>query len=317
MLSFCNWMGPWISTPNKQDGYMGDNSLESKYYRILTGHNLDVKELDRCAERAFNLHRAYTARQMQTTDMAVLWFVIPCEWLGWKKLRAMLMKLIMPLVALGIILSTLHQSSLGGLYVMVPSKMHPLWYSSWLPVYFFVSSLYAGLSMVIFEGTLAHAGMHKYMDENHAKSFDGVSLSLARGASLVMMGYFVIKIGGLTLDNGWKYVFSGYGLLWLLEMALVIVPAFMFAVGVRERRYGMIRLAAGLSVFGVMLNRMDVSLVAYNYNLPTHLKYFPSLGEITLSLFMDCHTRMKVEKPRANDCQSCHIKRDPAEAPVW
>ena len=69
MLSFCNWMGPWISTPNKQDGYMGDNSLESKYYRILTGHNLDVKELDRCAERAFNLHRAYTARQMQTTDM--------------------------------------------------------------------------------------------------------------------------------------------------------------------------------------------------------------------------------------------------------
>ena len=69
MLSFCNWMGPWISTPNKQDGYMGDNSLESKYYRVLTGHNLDVKELDRCAERAFNLHRAYTARQMQTTDM--------------------------------------------------------------------------------------------------------------------------------------------------------------------------------------------------------------------------------------------------------
>ena len=52
---------------------MGDNSLESKYYRILTGHNLDVKELDRCAERAFNLHRAYTARQMQTTDMAFRW----------------------------------------------------------------------------------------------------------------------------------------------------------------------------------------------------------------------------------------------------
>ncbi len=69
MLSLCNWMGPWISTPNQQDGYMGDNSLESKYYRILTGHNLDTKELDRCAERAFNLHRAYTARQMQTTDM--------------------------------------------------------------------------------------------------------------------------------------------------------------------------------------------------------------------------------------------------------
>ncbi len=92
--------------------------------------------------------------------MAVLWFVIPCEWLGWNKLRSMLLKIVMPLVALGIILSTLHQSSLGGLYVMVPSKMHPLWYSSWLPVYFCVSSLYAGLSLVSCEGTLAHAGMH-------------------------------------------------------------------------------------------------------------------------------------------------------------
>lgn len=198
----------------------------------------------------------------------------------------MLMKLVMPLVALGIILSTLHQSSLGGLYVMVPPRCTPSGIQPGCPCTS-LCRLYAGLSMVIFEGTLAHAGMHKYMDENHVKSFDGVSLSLARGASLLLMGYFVIKVGGPYADNGWKYVFSGYGLLWFLEMALVIVPAFMFAVGVRERRVRRIsRLAAGLSVFGVMLNRMDVSLVAYNYNLPTHLKYFPSLGEITLSLFM-------------------------------
>ena len=69
MLSFCNWMGPWIHTPNKQDNYLGDNTLESKYYRLATGHKLDWKELDRCAERAFNLHRAYTMRQMGTLNM--------------------------------------------------------------------------------------------------------------------------------------------------------------------------------------------------------------------------------------------------------
>ncbi len=69
MLSFCNWMGPWISSPLKQDNYIGDNTLESKYYRILTGHNLNVTELDRCAERAFNIHRAYTARQMKSAEL--------------------------------------------------------------------------------------------------------------------------------------------------------------------------------------------------------------------------------------------------------
>ncbi len=69
MLSFCNWMGPWISSPLKEDNYIGDNSIESKYYRTLTGHNLTCEELDRCAERAFNLHRAYTMRQMKTLEI--------------------------------------------------------------------------------------------------------------------------------------------------------------------------------------------------------------------------------------------------------
>lgn len=218
--------------------------------------------------------------------MGLLWLVIPCEWLGWKKIRAVLLKITLPLAAFGIILSTIHQSSLGGLYVIVPSKMHPLWYSAWLPVHFFVSSLYSGLAMVIFEGTLAHAGLHSCMDENHMKTFDAICLTLARGAALIMMGYVVIKITTLTFDHGWNYIFSIYGLLWTIEMFLVLIPAFMFAVGARERRFGLIRWAAGLAVFGIILNRMDVGLVAYNYNLPSHLKYFPSLGEITLSLFM-------------------------------
>ena len=69
MLSFCNWMGPWVSTPNKENDYLGDNTLESKYYNVLTGHKMDSKELDRCAEVAFNLHRAYTMRQMRALDM--------------------------------------------------------------------------------------------------------------------------------------------------------------------------------------------------------------------------------------------------------
>ena len=57
-----------------------------------------------------------------------------------------------PLTILGVVLSTMHQSSLGALFLIAPSKMHPLWYSPFMPVFFFISSMVAGLSMVIFEG---------------------------------------------------------------------------------------------------------------------------------------------------------------------
>ena len=82
------------------------------------------------------------------------------EWLGLKKIRNLVVRLTLVLTIFGVILSTLHQSSLGALYMIAPSKLHPLWYSGYLPVFFFVSSVFAGLSMVIFEGSLAHRHLH-------------------------------------------------------------------------------------------------------------------------------------------------------------
>ena len=73
------------------------------------------------------------------------------EWLGMKKIRKFVVKLTLALTIMGVILSTMHQSSLGALYTIAPSKLHPLWYSAYLPVYFFISSIFAGMSMVIFE----------------------------------------------------------------------------------------------------------------------------------------------------------------------
>ena len=72
------------------------------------------------------------------------------EWLGLKKARNIVMKLTILLTIFGVVLSTLHQSSLGALFLIPPSKLHPLWYSPFIAVYFFVSAIIAGLSMVIF-----------------------------------------------------------------------------------------------------------------------------------------------------------------------
>jgi Ni/Fe-hydrogenase subunit HybB-like protein len=78
------------------------------------------------------------------------------EWLGWARVRKILRALTLGAVIFGITLSTLHQSGLGALFLMAKAKIHPLWYSEFIPILFFVSSIAAGLSMIIFEGIISH-----------------------------------------------------------------------------------------------------------------------------------------------------------------
>ncbi|MGO9578509.1 MAG: sulfate respiration complex protein HmcC [Desulfobaccales bacterium] len=217
----------------------------------------------------------------------VEWTPAALEWLGFGKIRNLVVKLVLPLTILGVILSTMHQSSLGALYLIVPSKLHPLWYSSYLPVFFFVSSIAAGLSMVIFEGTLSHKNLHDKMDETYMREHDEVTLGFGKGAAMVLAGYFLIKVVGLTIDNNWHYLFTGYGAWFLVELlGFVALPCFIYAMGVREKNVKLVRGAAVLTVLGIVLNRFNVSLVAFNWQLPAAERYFPSWMEIAISLYI-------------------------------
>ena len=219
--------------------------------------------------------------------LAVEWSVSAFEWLGWKGIRNVIVRLTIPLTVLGVILSTMHQSSLGALYLIAPSKMHPLWYSSFIPVFFFISSMLAGMSMVIFEGTLAHAGLHDEMDEAHLRHTDQVVFGFGKACSIVLMGYLFIRIFGIAMDNAWAYLGTGYGAWLLVELlGFVALPSFLYAIGVRERKTGIIKFAAVLTVLGVVINRFNVSLVAFNWQLPSDQKYFPYWMEIALSIFI-------------------------------
>lgn len=213
--------------------------------------------------------------------------IAPMEWLGLKRLRRLVHGLTMLLTIFGVVLSTLHQSSLGALYLIAPSKLHPLWYSTYLPVYFFVSSIIAGLSMVIFEGTLSFRYFEPMMDESHRREKDEVTLGFGRAASLVLAGYFTIKVIGLAASNGWHYLGSGYGLWYLVEiLGFVALPCFCYAVGVRDRNLSLIRATAGWTVLGVVVNRFNISMVAFNYHLPSSERYFPHWMEIAISVFI-------------------------------
>lgn len=209
------------------------------------------------------------------------------EWLGLKKARAIVVKLTILLTIFGVVLSTLHQSSLGALFLIAPSKLHPLWYSPYLPVFFFVSSIIAGLSMVIFESSLAHRYYGDKMDETHKKEKDGVTLGFGKAAAWVLAGYFVIKVMGVSHSNGWHLLTTSYGLWFLVELiGFVALPCFLYAVGVRDKNLKLIRWTSALAVLGIVLNRFNICLIAFNWHLPSGERYFPHWMEIGISVFI-------------------------------
>ncbi len=209
------------------------------------------------------------------------------EWLGLNRARNLVARLVLALTIFGVILSTMHQSSLGALYLIAPSKLHPLWYSTYLAVFFFISSMFAGLSMVIFESTLAHRFLHHKMDEAHLEQSEGVALGFAKAAAFIMMGYVFIQLIGLALDNDWGHLFTGWGAWYLVELiGFVALPAFVYAIAVREKRMRLIRWTAVWTVSGIILNRLNVSLLAFNWQLPAEQRYFPSWMEIGTTLFI-------------------------------
>jgi Ni/Fe-hydrogenase subunit HybB-like protein len=209
------------------------------------------------------------------------------EWLGIRKLRDILVKITMVLTIFGVVLSTLHQSSLGALFLIAPSKLHPLWYSQYIPVYFFVSSVIAGLSMVLFESTLAHKYFHHKMDATHLGESDGLTMGFGKAASIALAGYFTIKVIGIAADNNWHYLMTGWGAWYLVELiGFVALPCFLFALGVRDGNLKLIRYTAVWSVLGIIVNRLNISVIAFNWHLAPADRYFPHLLEIITSVFI-------------------------------
>jgi Ni/Fe-hydrogenase subunit HybB-like protein len=209
------------------------------------------------------------------------------EWLGLKKVRELAVRLTLALTVVGVVLSTLHQSSLGAIFLIAPSKLHPLWYSSYLPVFFFISSIAAGLSMVIFESSLSHRYFADKMDETHLRENEGVTLGFGKAASMVLAGYFIIKVMGVAGGDHWRLLGTPYGLWFLVELlGFVALPSLLYAVGVRNRDLTLIRWTAGWTVLGIVVNRLNISLVAFNWQLPSSQRYFPHWMEIATSVFI-------------------------------
>ena len=221
------------------------------------------------------------------TVLFIEWAPAYFEERGMKKYYNLIHRFVIPFTIFGIVLSTMHQSSLGALILTSPGKLHPLWYSGLIPVFFFISSIFAGFSMIIIEGTHSRKFQARYADEAYLNSVDDIAITLSKGAALVMMGYFFIRLFDMAMNDTWSHLTSYYGLLYIIEIyGLVLIPAILFAVGGREKNTCYIRLAAILAVAGVVLYRFNIYYFGLNWQLAPEDAYFPSISEIGILIFI-------------------------------
>jgi Ni/Fe-hydrogenase subunit HybB-like protein len=207
------------------------------------------------------------------------------EWLGFRRVRKILASLTLGAVVFGIALSTLHQSGLGALLMMAKDKIHPLWYTEFIPVFFFVSSIFAGLSMVIFEGTISHRVFADQIDQEHHESYNSILIGLGKACAGALFVYFFMKILLLIHGKQWALLATPMGTWYLAELiGLILLPCVLFLHGVRYQNVTVIRMAAVLSMLGIIVNRLNYTVIAYKWYVPLSQRYIPSWGEITITL---------------------------------
>ncbi len=202
------------------------------------------------------------------------------ERFGMEKPLRLLKAITIPLVIVGVLLSTLHQSSLGSLFLIVPSKLHPYWYSPLLPLYFFISAVAVGMATVIFESNLSARAFGKEIE---------MPLLAALGKAMAgVLGVY----GMLIFLDLWRRGAlvhlrepSTETLLFALEIALGVLIPFLLLVlrRVREDRQGLFA-AAVLVITGFLLNRLNVSITGLEYS--AHAHYFPKWTEVSVTLSM-------------------------------
>jgi Ni/Fe-hydrogenase subunit HybB-like protein len=185
-----------------------------------------------------------------------------------------------PLVIAGVLLSTLHQSSLGSLFLIVPSKLHPYWYSPLLPLFFFISAVGTGMAIVIFESNLS------------ARAF-GLEIempllaALGRAMAVVLGLYGILRLQDLWRRGALVHLRepSTETVLFSLEIALgLLAPLFLLLFRrVREDREGLFATAV-LVITGFLLNRLNVSITGLEYS--AHAHYFPKWTEVAVTLSM-------------------------------
>ncbi len=201
------------------------------------------------------------------------------EKLGLVKAHRVLKNVMLPIIILGVILSTLHQSSLGSVFLILPTKLHPLWYSPLLPVLFYVSAIATGLAMTIFESWHSAKAFGRQLEFPLVQKMTRV-LAVVIAVYLTMRFLDLYHRGALsTLNNpGWERWLFG------LEIVLMAVPMLMFFRERTRENPQAIYVGTVLFLLGFVTHRLNVSVTGLEASSGVH--YVPKWTEISVTLAM-------------------------------
>ena len=222
------------------------------------------------------------------TVLAIEFSPVAFEGIKWEKTAHYIHKFIIPFVILGVVLSTLHQSSLGSLLLIQPTKLNLLWWTPFLPVNFFVSAISIGLAMIILESSLSSRYFKRGLETDLLDS-------LAKAIPIILVIYLILKFGelawtgnlGLLFTSGWMS-----GLFWAEILIGVLFPMIWFSFKRNRQSPNALLFGAIVLLLGMILNRFNVSWFAVKhpdplYYLPafmSNVNYIPTLPEISVSI---------------------------------
>ncbi|HVO80986.1 MAG TPA: Ni/Fe-hydrogenase cytochrome b subunit [Terriglobales bacterium] len=214
---------------------------------------------------------------LYTTVLSLEFAPIVLERFNLQKPIKIIRGVLIPLVICGVILSTLHQSSLGTLYLIMPEKLHPFWYSPLLPVFFFISAIAVGLAMTIFESSMSSKHFGRQLELP-------ILQELGRVLVVVLSVYGVLRFEDLLHRGMLKLLLRpGYEmyLFWLEIMLSLILPLLLLSRRKVRMSASGLYMAAVLVVLGFITNRLNVSITGLESAAGLH--YVPKWTEIAVT----------------------------------
>jgi Ni/Fe-hydrogenase subunit HybB-like protein len=193
------------------------------------------------------------------------------------KWAALARRFMLPVVILGVVISTIHQGSLGSLLLIQPAKLHPLWWAPMLPVNFFLSSISIGLAMVIVESSLSSRYFHRGI-EMHLLG------KVARAIPFALAVYLIVRFVQLGASGDFQYLFTSGRmsvLFWLEILIGCMIPMVLFSIRRVRQSPTLILTGAAVLLVGMILNRFNVSWLGIHRLV--NVSYSPSLMELSIS----------------------------------
>jgi len=214
---------------------------------------------------------------LYTTVLFLEFIPVVFERFGWHKPLEWIHNISVPLMIAGVLLSTLHQSSLGSLYLIVPEKLYPLWYSPILPLLFYISAIAVGLAMTIFES------WHSSLAFGRALELPLLA-SMARVLAVLMSAYLWIRFLDLAHQHAFGVLLRNRTETWLfaLEIALMAVPTVLLYQRKVRMSPGALYACAVMVLFGFITNRLNVAVTGMEAGSGAH--YIPKWTEVAVTL---------------------------------